>query len=445
MIYPWVIAAAARENIAFGNEYRSDKPITTTDLGRLRNTFTNLHDPFLNAVGEPGALDSFLVRVAFEQFPYQHSRYEDMSRILLLFDRDYTGLGCAVTSTTAWERLLCLPVDAFMRASFLILVSAHNNAGWFDPGWLSQPNVQPALEAFKLTGDDVMNVFRRVFATDLATVKRRVAAERLQNELLRRYEFNPLMETPFVQMPDGRYLAPSTHFVAQRLSPASLYYVGLSLGVQEVSSDLGKITETYVGEQLALVDTELVLHDVEYAKGQRAADYVVVLPGVTLVVEVKSARVARLGRLDQAGYLDDLNKDVGKALRQIQRTGNMIRASHAAFTQVDPTQEIRGIVVTAEPHYMLNSPAYRDQIADPGFPTVILSLSELEHAIAAAHAGRPADLFTALTAYGANGIDVNEAIRSHEHALGIAGTRNPLLDAAYQRAWGDISQADTAS
>ena len=40
-----------------------------------------------------------LVRVEFEQVPYQHSRFEDMFRILLLFDRDYTGLGCTVMST----------------------------------------------------------------------------------------------------------------------------------------------------------------------------------------------------------------------------------------------------------------------------------------------------------------------------------------------------------
>jgi hypothetical protein len=278
-----------------------------------------------------------------------------------------------------------------------------------------------------------MNVFSRIFASDFADVRRRVLAGRHTDELLQRYDINPLMETPFVRMPDGRYLAPSTHFVAQRLSPASLYYVGLGLGAQEFSSDLGTVTEIHVGEQLGLVDTELVLHDLEYAKGHHAADYVVVLPSLTLVIEVKSARVAWLGRLDRQGYLDDLNKDVGKALTQIQRTATMIRSRHPAFAQVDPNQEIRGIIVTAEPHYMLNSPFYLDQITDRGFPTVILSLGELGHAVAAAHAGRPAELFTALTAWNSGGIDVNKVIRAHEQTLGIDAARNPLLDAAYQR------------
>jgi hypothetical protein len=185
VIFPWVIAAAARENIAYSNPYRSGGAVTTKDLGRLRNIFANLHDPFVDAVGQPGALDSLIVRVVFEQFPYQHSRYEDMSRILLLFDRDYNGQGCQVLSTSAWTTLLGLPLEDFMRAAFLILVGGHNNGGWFDPAWLGQPNLQPALDLLKLTAADVMGVFDRVFSAELTDVKQRAQADRNPNPLLR--------------------------------------------------------------------------------------------------------------------------------------------------------------------------------------------------------------------------------------------------------------------
>ncbi|MER5608751.1 hypothetical protein AB0F93_20510 [Micromonospora tulbaghiae] len=439
VIFPWVIAAAARENIAFGNEYRSTAPVSRKDLGRLRNIFMNLEDPFLDSVGEPGASESYLVRTAFEQFPYQHSRYDEMSRMLLLFDRDYTGLDCRILSSTTWTELLGIPVDAFMRAAFLVMVGARVNAGWFDTRWLGQPHFQPALNALDVTGPQVMNIFRRIFATDVETVRQRVLAERKGDSRLYRYEFNPLVDKPFVLMPDGRYLAPNIYFVAQRLSPAALYYVGWESLGSPFANDLGVVTEVYVGEQLALLDAVNTLHDVEYERGQRAADYVLVLPGLTVVIEVKSARVSPPGRLDHQGYIDDLNRDVGKALKQIKRTGDMIRDGHPAFAMVDSTQDIRGIVVTAEPHYLLNTKIYRDVIPDPGYQTVILSLSELEHAVAAAHIGDPVGLFTALTTPGPVGTyDAAKAVAVHERSLGVTQARNPLLDDAYKRAWGPL-------
>src|SRR2546427_154289 len=83
---------------------------------------------------------------------------------------------------------------------------------------------------------------------------------------------------------------------------------------------------------------------------------------------------ARPGRLDMNGYLADAEKDVGKAMKQIKHTADLITAKPPVFYAIDPTAEIRGIVVTAEPHYMLNSPMFRSSLTDSGYPTVILSL-----------------------------------------------------------------------
>lgn len=196
--------------------------------------------------------------------------------------------------------------------------------------------------------------------------------------------------------------------MAQRVSPASLYFVGLPRWGTAFCSDLGKITEAYVGEQFGLLNPPVVLHDVEYKKGQHAADYVIGYPGLTLIVEVKSARVAQPGRLDINGYLADAEKDVGKAMKQITRTADLIKAQDPAFQTIDPTTEIRGIVVTAEPHYMRNSPMFRSSLTGSSYPTVIVSLSELEFAVSAALAGDPAGLFRGLTDWGPNGIDANE-------------------------------------
>ena len=228
LIQAWIIAAAARENTAYGNEHRQ-QTVALKDLIRIRNTYLELHDPFLNAVGQPGAVESLMVRTVFEQFPFAHSRFEDLSRILLLFERDYSSLNCEVLSVSSWEQVLGAPLEQFMRAAFFILVGALCNGGLFNPGWLTMPHFTPVFDAYDMAPVQVLEIFDRVFVADFADVRSRAGVNRNPDPHLRRFDPNPLLETPFVRMPDGTNLAPCVHLVAQRVSPASLYYVGLSL------------------------------------------------------------------------------------------------------------------------------------------------------------------------------------------------------------------------
>jgi hypothetical protein len=132
-------------------------------------------------------------------------------------------------------------------------------------------------------------------------------------------------------------------------------------------------------------------------------------------------------------------------MKQIKRTAELIKAQDPAFQAIDPTAEIRGIVVTAEPHYMLNSPMFRSSLTDSGYPTVILSLSELEFAVSAALTGDPAGLFRALTDWGSDGIDANAVARAHAAKLGEPNPRNPLLQAAAERGWAKIMGVGSAA
>ena len=59
ILYPWSIAAAARESIAWGNEYR-DKPVTDLALAQIGTGYSEARDPFLVEHGEDGALMSLL-------------------------------------------------------------------------------------------------------------------------------------------------------------------------------------------------------------------------------------------------------------------------------------------------------------------------------------------------------------------------------------------------
>jgi hypothetical protein len=423
--------AIARENLAYGNEYRGGPRVTDSDLRRMREVGLNLTDPFVDEVGKPHAMDSIIVRYAFQQAPYRCDPFAEIARILAVLDRDYSSMTLEKVSND-WESLLGLPLEKFVKAAFLILTCALFAGGRFDPAELADPK----FESYGVTSAEVLGVFHRYFAAALPDLRERARADRHLDERLRRLDFNPLAETPYVDMGDGRYLAPSMHLATQRISLASLYFIGTTKWEYAFSRDLGKIIEAYVGDQLRLLDPPAVVTGECSYKIKKdklpMADFVLRLDGVTVVFEVKSARVAHKARLAFDDYRDDFKRDVSDALgRQIKTTVDLIRTRKiSGFVDLRLPMDICGVVVTAEPHYMINSAAYRQRLPDPGCPFAVVSLGELERLIAAAQAGDAAELFRAVTK---RGNDVMNVIAQHTQKLGVEVEPNSLLDAAFSR------------
>lgn len=426
---PWLISAIARENLAYGNEHRGGPHVTDSDLRRMREVGLTLIDPFVDEMGQPDAMDSVIVRYVFQQASYRCDPFAEIARILAVLDRDYSSMTLEVVSDD-WEPLLGLPLEKFVKAAFVILVYAQFAGGQFDPAALADPT----LESYGITSAEVLGVFYRYFAAELPDLQKRARADRHVDERLRRLDFNPLVEKPYVDMGDGRYLAPSMHLAAQRISLASLYFIGRTQWKDAFSRDLGKIIEAYVGDQLRLLDSAVMTGERSYKIKKNTlmtADFMLKLDGLTVVVEVKSARVAHDSRLAFDAYLADFDVDVSKALgKQIKTTVDLIRAKHGVFTDLHLPADICGVVVTAESHYMINSAAYRQRLPDPGCPFAVVSLGELERLIAAAQAGDTADLFRAVTK-GDN--DVMNVIGQHAQKLGVELEPNSLLDAAFSR------------
>ncbi|MGH4016444.1 MAG: hypothetical protein ACRDSL_21450 [Pseudonocardiaceae bacterium] len=426
---PWLISVIARENIAYGNEHRGGPHVTDSDLRRAREVGLTLVDPFIDEVGQPDAMDSVLVRYVFQQASYQCDPFAEIARILAVLDRDYSSMTLEVVSDD-WESLLGVPVEKFVKASFVILVCAQSAGGQFDPAVLADPT----FESYGVTRAEVLAVFHRYFAAELSDLQKRARATvRHVDERLRHLDFNLLVETPYVGMGDGRYIAPSMHLAAQRISLASLYFIGMTQWKEAFSRDFGKIIEAYVGDQLRLLDSAVVTGERPYKikkNSLMAADFVLKLDGLTVVFEVKSARVAHKARLAFDAYQADFQLDVNEALeKQIKTTVDLIRAENNVFADLQLPTEICGVVVTAEPHYMINSAAYRQRLPDPGCPFAVVSLGELERLIAAAQVGDSANLFRAVT----RGDNVMNTIGQHTQRLGVEVEPNSLLDAAFSR------------
>lgn len=426
-LYPWIIAAIARESIAYGNEYRT-APVTDRALSRLSDTYMEVRDPFFTGSSGGGLID-WAVRTAYEQFPWNQPLFNELSHTVAMLDRDLSPLDLEVVTSNSWRELLGADVIDLAGASFLFGVSTWKNSGKFDLAWLDQPNF--GLVTAELPKDRIVELWR-LFSRPFIDLRAEAQAQRNPNEELRRLDWNPLQAAPYVGMPDGVWLAPQAMYVQRRASLSTIYHLGMTRWGERFTRDLGVILETYVGEQCRLMHPSALLHDIEYESGQRAVDYVLVLDRCVLLIEVKSARVAVPSRRGLDPFLADVTADVGKALRQIAKTEGLIKARHSALANVPEDLPRRGVVVTLEPHHLINSSSIRIGLPDPGITTIVMSLGEFEEAVEE-HAARPADLWLDLTNAVGRSEAVGEVLQAHRKAWTKTRPRNAILQSAWER------------
>lgn len=157
------------------------------------------------------------------------------------------------------------------------------------------------------------------------------------------------------------------------------------------------------------------------------------LDDIVLLIESKSARVAVPGRFALKPYIEDVRKDVGHGLSQIDKTHALIVDGHPAFDFVPRDRPIRGIVVTAEPHHLINASRI-GQYLKRATPTVIMSIGELEDAVEE-EICKPGSLWQDITDVPSDVAgSVRRILHDRRKAWGTGGRpRNPILNEAWQR------------
>lgn len=427
---PWVLAGIARESLAYGNEHRT-APVTHKALAALHNTYMKLADPVLIQDGFDHR--DLILRLIYEQADWQGGNYPEMARIGALFDRDFDA-EYEVLTRQAVTDLLGADARTYFGAALIFTTSAQQNDGRLDLAWFGQPQFDPVVAVIPQAV--LREIFLHAFGAPREVVAARCRARRSPEPELRRYDLNPLVATPFVRLHEEAYLAPATKLVADRDSLAAVYHLGLAKWQNAFTRDLGKLVETYAGEQLDLVPGGVLSAQRPYGPGlgSKTVDWILVLPRVVLLVEVKSVRVAQPGRTGLQGFLTDVERDVGKGFDQLARTASLITDGHPVMRDVPKDRPLRGIVVTAEPHHLINAPEYRDRLADPTIPSVAMSLEELENAVSLALAMDPSTVFTDLTNWQPDsGVELGPAIRRLYNQAGLTTWDNPVLDAAWSR------------
>lgn len=270
---------------------------------------------------------------------------------------------------------------------------------------------------FLTTFDDLRTAARKVEQTD---------------QSLRHHEFNPLVNRPFVTLPDGRYVAPQPHFVFQRLSPSALYYTAVDAltktDANAFTRDVGVVFQEYVGRQLRLMPGATVLPEVVYGDSQRSVDWFVIFDDLVLLVEVKSTRLSHLARMGGNQLKEDIERCIGKAYAQVSRTDELLRKGHSAFADIPTDRPRIAIIATLEPYWAANTPFMGKFLRDPLVPTTIASVRAIEHLVDVVTAlGGPQPLIDIVT-------DEERRTWNLENALpNIEVSKNPILKEAWEK------------
>src|SRR5260370_26926464 len=273
-----------------------------------------LHPPVLNSGF------NILARIAYEQFPYQESIYEEMARPEPFFD-DYSGRKkLEVISEESLTELLGASVRTAVAIVLILYTSAKLNAGFFVRSWLAQPMFSEVLDV--VSRERILAVIDSVFASSSEQFKQQ-AAEAPPLPYLERYLFNPLTARPLLRLRDGRLVAPVLQTIGRKLSPIELYYLGIKRWGQAFARDMGELLEDYIGRQLATLPGVEVHPEVAYTERRNvinSVDWIVVFDDLVLLVEAKATRTPAAARAANVTAQGAYQATLGKAFKQINRT-----------------------------------------------------------------------------------------------------------------------------
>ena len=361
---PWAIAAAARESLLYGTEqFRSNLP-NPAIIAKLVQYFAQTYDEV------PAQTPASMLTPMFaEQFPYQETLFEEISRSWALLGDPAYG------RVFDWRQILGSPLERAIRASIIVFLVVSRNGGRFDPSLLDS---EAAASIFERTSSrsDVENVAKFLTATILEAKAMNNKATKLPNYLAR-YAFNPLHAKPLIDLGAAGVWAPQSALIIRAMTTGKLYYPAIAKWGSEFSNELGHRTEAYTGAQLRLLAPD-VLSEITYGKKKdKSVDWIWVTKDAVILFECKSARLTFGAQAGDRTLADVVDRHLNKARNQIENTADLIRSKHRDFVHIPSDRPLIGITVTAEQFYLGNSglPEYGHAGATP---SLVASLRDIE-------------------------------------------------------------------
>lgn len=425
---PWGLAAAARESLLYGNEHRNKVPDDRA-LTALMQKFQLAYDlPEAEVRSDDFAL-SLMTRLSYEQVPWQESMFEEMSRSHAWIVEGLSTVETnVITEDSIAEMLGGFTLRQAIGATFMLQIGVFINEGTYNPGWLDMPHFADVLDIYPR---HTIETIAERLTTTVPQFRADYTARAMGTKATARFDYNPLVATPFVDLGHGLPVAPAAKLVLRTVTPGGLYYAGIQHHGPDFADDLGHLFEDYIGRQLRLIDGAEVHPEIHYGRGGGFAsvDWFVVMPGLVLLVEVKSRRLGPAARTGGPPLMAALTATLQKARRQLGTTVENLAEGTAAFGHIPRDRPMLGLIVTAEPFY--TGPAFlvdHDIAVIPGgslpnVPVAAVSARTIEALVT--HSADAEALLLDLLARRGDGVLDTREIQNKK------GRKNPILAAAF--------------
>ena len=373
-ISPWAISEIAKFASVFSNEWVRDRNFDVHALRKMCWVIHNLGlpktDDDSNTLAKRG-----LLQMGFEQFPYQRDLYGSAARaVAVLVDtpnrhehlakqRDLANSAFGVDLIKAvYTSLLLFHAISQSQGSLSFLTFEREDLGGLF--------AQVSRKEFQIAAENLI--------IPVSEFRNSVTHEKLPDPSSIRLQQNPLILKPIVELERGELVAPELSNI--------LRSVGFDAVLNRIWSQsnrfrqVGPVFQQYVEDLANQVSGAKVISEFKYetkGKNRDTIDFFIVLPGLLVLVEVKSARP--LGDLISGQVeVDSAYDDVfGVATKQLNESFRYLREISKKQKEIPATGNVIGLVVTAERFHLSNSTLFTKNL-ERDFPTFHICAEEFE-------------------------------------------------------------------
>lgn len=327
--------------------------------------------------------------------PHRGGWLSPLARTWQIFYHRWQAFDDARNASEPWQQdLLGCDVEQFIQASSVVwnhLISKYAaNSELVDRGYSYDARItlEELDETIKLLDMDsqLLDILRRHFIRTARYLRK--VAKKHQNSQKKKWSLNPLNRYPIIDLEDGYLVVPVPSYLLNKVSPSGIYYMGYDKYGENFTSQFGYEFQNYVGKQLELlsdISGVRVLPEIRYGrKGniRDTVDFFLLTEDITVLMEVKIYRpIQKTQEGTEEGY-SHLQTRIQKAYNQIQRTYEDMQSGDIRELPITACSRIIGLIVTLDPFHLINDPGFDDLFTRPTIPTAIVSIDDLEGAIA---------------------------------------------------------------